>query len=196
MRLFRNMGVDDADSSRRLRKHVDQPFLGKPQQRLPDRRLADPELGRQLDPRQRRPGRQRRHRIEPTPDQTGNHQQQHNVADVGMDRAMEEAVRPRRDVIHPPAVGQHADDGEAEAPVKQAGDAAPATVGIADHALVKGSFSLPSHDFTATTRRRTGMPPAQTGMAQVAGSYVGAPSHDCRNDNALVTGIGVLFSRA
>jgi hypothetical protein len=46
-------------------------------------------------------------------------------------------------------------------------------VGIADHALVEGSFPLPSHDFTATTRQWTGMPSAKTGMAQVSGSDVG-----------------------
>src|SRR5262249_16175124 len=52
---------------------------------------------------------------------------------IGVDGAMEEAVRPFRDVVHPPAVGEHVDDDEPETPVQAARDAAPARNSIPDH---------------------------------------------------------------
>jgi hypothetical protein len=81
----------------------------------------------------RRIGRQRGHRIDAAPDQPDHHQQQHDIADIGVDRAMEKPVRPRRKVVHPPAIGEHADDDKAEAPMKQPGNAPPALAGISDH---------------------------------------------------------------
>src|SRR5205814_2006088 len=70
---------------------------------------------------------------EAAPDQTEHRQEQHRVADIGMDRAVEKAVRPRRDVIHPRAIGDHADDRDTENPVEGARDIAPARRGISDH---------------------------------------------------------------
>ena len=68
---------------------------------------------------------------ETAPDQAEHHQQQHEIADIGMDRTVEEPVRPGRNVVHPPAKGEHADDDETEAPVKPARQPAPARRRIA-----------------------------------------------------------------
>src|SRR5271163_252857 len=79
--------------------------------------------------------RQARRGVDGAPDQAKRDEDQQQVADIGMDRTVEETIRPRRDVVHPPAVCQHADDGEANNPVKGASDAAPARSRIPYHSL-------------------------------------------------------------
>src|ERR1700726_2440835 len=79
---------------------------------------------------------QRRRRIHTSPAQAKHREQQYHVADIGMDRAMEETIRPRRDMIHPPAIGQHAEDDDTQNPVKPSRNAAPARRRISNHILL------------------------------------------------------------
>src|SRR5579863_2148576 len=83
----------------------------------------------------RRIGRQGRRGVDRAPDQAKRDEDKQQVADIGMDRTIEKAIRPGRDVVHPPAICQHADDGEANNPVKDASDAAPARSRIPYHSL-------------------------------------------------------------
>src|ERR1700674_1885537 len=73
--------------------------------------------------------------INTSPDQAKHREQQYRVADIGVDRAMKETIRPRRNMIHPPSIGQHADDGDTQNPVKPSRHAAPARRRISNHIL-------------------------------------------------------------
>src|ERR1700733_8429108 len=92
--------------------------------------------------------RQSRRGIDRAPDQAKRDQNEQEVAYIGVDRTVEETIRPRRDVVHPPAICQHADDGEANNPVKGASDAAPARSRIPYHSLSR------SFEFVLTTLKR------------------------------------------
>ncbi|KWV60585.1 hypothetical protein AS156_28140 [Bradyrhizobium macuxiense] len=97
-------------------------------------------------------GRQLGCRVEAAPQQPQHSEEQHQIADIGVDRTVEQAVRPRREVVHPPAIGQHADDGDAEHPVERAGERTPACGSITDH----GRSALPAcADFAC---RSNGLP--------------------------------------
>src|ERR1700733_254758 len=96
----------------------------------------------------RRIGRQGRRGVECAPDQAKRDEDKQHIANIGMDRPVEEKIRPRRDVVHPPAICQHADDGEANNPVKAASDAAPARSRIPYHSLSR------SFEFVLTTLKR------------------------------------------
>src|SRR6266568_2650900 len=69
--------------------------------------------------------RQCRNRMKKPPEQPQRHQQRQRIADIGVDRAIEEAIGTCRNMVHPPAIGDHADDGEAETPVQCAGYSTP-----------------------------------------------------------------------
>src|ERR1700722_4305285 len=77
--------------------------------------------------------RQSRRGIDGAPDQAKRDQNEQEITDIGVDRTVEETIRPRRNVVHPPAERQHPDDGETENPVKRPRDAAPARSRIPYH---------------------------------------------------------------
>jgi len=81
----------------------------------------------------RRVHRQSRARVEAAPDQPQDHQQQYEIADIGMDRAIEKTIRACRDVVHPPAEDDHTDDRGAEDPVQGARQATPCGRSISYH---------------------------------------------------------------
>src|SRR5438552_45932 len=73
----------------------------------------------------RRAGRECRSWMKKPPEQPHRHQQQQRIADIGVDRAIKEAIGTRWNMVHPPAIGDHADDGETETPVQCAGYSTP-----------------------------------------------------------------------
>src|ERR1700722_14650936 len=77
--------------------------------------------------------RQSRRGIDGAPDQAKRDQNEQEKTDIGGVQREEKRIRPRRDVVHPPPVCQHPDDGQAENPVKRPRDAAPARSRIPYH---------------------------------------------------------------
>src|SRR5262249_20217087 len=100
-------------------------------------------------------GRQRRHLVHPAPQQTQHQQSQEVVAERRVAGVMRQALGPRCEMRHPPAVTEQQQDEESAEPMQELGGPAPIVERVSHHSagLLTAGSGAAGHATNATVRQ-------------------------------------------